>query len=105
MHALELAQHLRAELTEIARARVQLDAAAGPDAREIQQLIDHARHPLAARKDSTERFGLAVGRKRVSFVAHQEELRRRENAAERISKIVRQDSREELVRSDRLLER
>src|SRR5690349_15548058 len=58
---LELAQGLGAELGEVCLSWAQLDASSAARTAEIEELLDHSRHTLAARENSTEWFALAFG--------------------------------------------
>jgi hypothetical protein len=98
---LELADGLAAQVGEVGLAGLDLDPAAGARAREVEQLIDHARHPLAARQDPAQRLGVAVA---LTLEPHQHELRGGHHRAERVPEVVGQDAGEQLLVADRLLE-
>ncbi len=71
-------------------------------AREVEQLIDRAPHPLAAGEHTAERLSV-LGRFAAAALAQQHDVGGGHDRAERVAEVVRQRARE-LVLADRFLE-
>jgi hypothetical protein len=88
----QLVHDLPDEGRQVERLPVERHARPHAHAREVQQLIDHARHALAAAQDALERPGQAL-----LGIARRRDARRGDDGGQRVAQVVPQDAREQLV--------
>ncbi len=96
---LQLVDRLGAQLAQIDAAPLDGEPAAQPAAGEVEQVVDHARHPVGAGEDAAHHPRLLVGEAAVA----QQHLGRGEDGGERVAQVVPDDADELLAEAGRLL--
>ena len=99
MGEVQLFHRVLDELAQIDAPRIDGEAAAQPAAGEVEQVVDHPRHPVGARPDSPQHAGLPL----IEASVPQQQLGGGDDGGERVAQVVSDDADEVVAKARGLL--